>query len=270
MNTKEALRKIAQTTDEALLPLYAAEADLMAAVAETTKVVTDSRYGVLAQKRAEKRLASLEVKLEVVRAELAPLAEIAAAGKWTRFVLVPGGHLHRPACSTLYFTTQRFVLPEYSGADEAEIVEIAGEAACTVCFPSAPVDRPTRIPVLVEEREAREAEKAARAAKKLAAQAEAIPYGKSAFKTLRAAENAVGWEIESLVSRRYMNAADDSHRDHLNNLAAQDLAEAKRIVEAIEAARPGYDGAALLAKKFSTKVKEYRRNGWEIPADAAL
>lgn len=270
MNTKEALRKIAQTTDEALLPLYATEAQLEEALRETIKVAKESRYGAAAQERALKRISSLEVKLEVVRAELAPLAVIAAAGKWTRFVLVPGGHVHRPACSTLRFTTARYIMPEYSGADEAELVEIAGEAACTVCFPTAPVDRPSRIPVLVEEREAREAEKATRAAKKVAAQAAAIAYGKSTFKTLRAAENAVGWEIESMVSRRYMNAADDSHREHLNNLAAQDLATARKIVEAIEAARPGYDGAALLAKKFAAKVKEYRRNGWEIPADAAL
>jgi len=269
MNTKEALRKIATTTDEALLPLYANEAELVEAIRETQKIV-DGKYSPANKAMAEKRVVSLSTKLAVVRAELAPLDAIAKAGKWTRFVLVPGGHVHRPNCHTLYFTTARYIMPRYSGADEAEVVGIAGEAACTFCFPSAPVDRPTTIPELVEEREAREAEKAARIEKKVAAQAEKIVLGKTVYKTLRAAENAVGWEIESLVSRRYMDAADATHRARLDELVAEDLATAKAIVEAIEAHRPGYDGAALLAKKFSAKVKEYRRNGWDIPADAAL
>ncbi|WVX88037.1 hypothetical protein SEA_TFORTROY_49 [Arthrobacter phage TforTroy] len=269
--TKEALRQIAATTDNALLPLWATEDELLSAIRETRKVATDvARYGAAAVERAEKRIASLEIKLEVVRAELAPLAAIAKAGSWTRFVLVPGGHVHRPTCSTLYFTTQRYVLPDYSGADEAELVEAAGEAACTVCFPSAPVDRPSTIPALVKAREEREAEAAAKVEKKVAAQAAAISWGKETFKTLRAAENAIGWEIESVVSRRYMDARDAEHREYLDGLAAADLATARSIVEAIQAKYPEYDGEAILAKKFEAKAKAYRKGGWSIPADATL
>jgi hypothetical protein len=269
MTTKEALRKIAQTTDEALLPLYANEAELLEAIRETKKIV-EGKYSASNKAYAEKRLASLEVKLEVVRAEMAPLVAIAKAGNWRRFVLVPGGHVHRPACSTLRFTTARYIMPNYSGAEEADLVEEAGEAACTICFPSAPVDRPTRIPELVAEREAREAEAAARKAEKAAKEAEKIVVGKQVYKTLRAAENAVGWEIESLVSRRFQEAVDASHRDHLDRLAAEDLATARTIAEAIAEHREGYDPEALLVKKFTAKAKEYRKNGWSIPADATL
>jgi hypothetical protein len=51
-------------------------------------------------------------------------------------------------CTTCYPTTVFAWLPDYSGADEDRIVEDAGERACTVCYPSAPVDvlsRPTKI-----------------------------------------------------------------------------------------------------------------------------
>ncbi|QNO12706.1 hypothetical protein SEA_TWEETY19_47 [Arthrobacter phage Tweety19] len=270
MTTKEALRKIAQTTDEALLPLYAEEAALEAGIAEAQKIA-EGRYGAANKAAAEKRIADLGAKLDALRAEMAPLAAIAKAGLWSRFVLVPGGHVHRPYCSTLRFTTARYIMPEYSGADEAELVEIAGEAACTVCFPSAPVDRPTRIPALVKEREEREAEAAARAAKKAAAKAAEIKVGRKVYKTQRAAENQIGWEIENVVSRRYMAAQDAAHREHLNNLAAEDLEAARTIAEAVAAAIEGYDAQAILEKKFAAKVKEYRKYPhYTIPADAAL
>ncbi|CCQ44634.1 gp38 domain protein [Pseudarthrobacter siccitolerans] len=270
MTTAEALRTIAATTDAALLPLLREIALWEARVEGIRKEVSKARGDYYRQAR-EVALGTAQAKVAALKAEAAPLEAIAAAGNWSRFVLVPGGHLHRGFhCSTLRWSTPTGLLPEYSGADEKEIVEIAGEVACTVCFPSAPVDRPTRIPALVEEREAREAEAAARAAKKVAAEAAKIVVGKKVFKTQRAAENEIGWKIENVVSRRYMAAADASHREHLDGLAAEDLAAAKTIAEAIAAAVEGYSVEAILAKKFAAKVKEYRRNGWEIPADASL
>lgn len=270
MTTAEALRKIAQTTDEALVPLMI-EAALWEVRVEGLKKEISKVRGEAFRQAREVALGTAQAKLAAVKAEAAPLQAIAVAGNWTRFVLVPGGHLHRGFnCSTLRWTTTTGLMPEYSGADEKEIVELAGEVACTVCFPSAPVDRPTRIPALVKEREEREATAAEKAAKKIAAVAAQIVVGKKTFKTQRAAENAISWEMESLVSRRFQEAVDAQHREHLDRLAAEDLAAAKTIAQAIGAAVEGYDADAILAKKFATKVKEYRRHGWEIPADAAL
>lgn len=67
--------------------------------------------------------------------------EFARRGGWTRAYLVPDGHIHKStACHTLHPTTLISWLPEQSGLDEEKIVELAGMMACTVCYPSAPVE----------------------------------------------------------------------------------------------------------------------------------
>jgi hypothetical protein len=77
--------------------------------------------------------------------------EFIRRGGWTRAFIVRGndGHIHKDMhCRTCRITTQYGWLPEYSGKDEAEIVADAGDRACTVCYPSAPVDvlkRPSKI-----------------------------------------------------------------------------------------------------------------------------
>jgi hypothetical protein len=71
---------------------------------------------------------------------------------WTRaFLCVTSGqgHVHSGRdCSTCRATTLFNWRTELSGAPESEIVEKAGERACTVCYPSAPVEtrsRPTQL-----------------------------------------------------------------------------------------------------------------------------
>ena len=112
-------------------------------------------------------------------------AEYHARGGWVRSFLVtnPGGHAHKStACSTCYSTTQFSWLTELSGLTEAEVVELAGERACTVCYPSAPVNvlkRESQLRPDVEARAvkaAREQEKAEKAAAK-EAKAIAMPDG---------------------------------------------------------------------------------------------
>jgi hypothetical protein len=65
-------------------------------------------------------------------------------GRWSRFYLVVSsdGHVHSStACPSCYVTTGYAWLTEYSGTDVHEFVEqIAGEKACTTCFPWAPVN----------------------------------------------------------------------------------------------------------------------------------
>ncbi len=111
-------------------------------------------------------------------------AEFARRGGWTRAWLVhnSGGHVHRStACRTCFPSTQFAWPTQLSGQDETEIVEQAGQAACTECYPSAPVDvrkRPSRIKT--PEQLAREAEKAERANVK-AAKAITAPDGTSLY-----------------------------------------------------------------------------------------
>lgn len=68
-------------------------------------------------------------------------AEWDRRGGWSRAYVVPGGHIHRStSCSSLHPTTLIGWLPEQSGWDEDAIVDAAGIHACTICYPSAPVD----------------------------------------------------------------------------------------------------------------------------------
>ena len=70
--------------------------------------------------------------------------EYVRRGGWTRAFLVRGrdGHIHKSmSCSTCRPTTQFAWLTQYSGTTEAEVVEDAGMMACTVCYPSAPVEK---------------------------------------------------------------------------------------------------------------------------------
>lgn len=101
-------------------------------------------------KRQREALAKLEAQKETLDSEAEailqkaePMEEEYSRRPWTRAFLVDNtnGHVHRSrGCSTCTPTTRFAWLPDYSGADEAKIVDDAGESACTVCYPSAPVD----------------------------------------------------------------------------------------------------------------------------------
>lgn len=95
---------------------------------------------------------------------------------WSRYYRVnnSNGHLHLDIdlnnCSSCFPTTQYKWITQASGLDEAELVELAGEVCCTVCFPSAPVEKKAdRIFRSDDEiaKETRDAERAAKRAKKL-------------------------------------------------------------------------------------------------------
>lgn len=98
--------------------------------------------------RYEAQADDLRDVIAALWAEAAPLEdEYVRRGCWTRafLCLATGGHVHRSMeCSTTYARTQFGWLPQVSGHDEAEIVEGAGEHACTVCYPTAPVSTLSR------------------------------------------------------------------------------------------------------------------------------
>jgi hypothetical protein len=102
---------------------------------------------------------------------------MADAGGWSQaFLAVTNGdgHVHSsmvcPTCNRGKDWTRFAWMVEYSGANEEEIVDAAGVRACTVCYPSAPVEslnKPTRMftPDEVEKAKAREEREAAKIAK---------------------------------------------------------------------------------------------------------
>jgi hypothetical protein len=89
-------------------------------------------------------LEKAEQKQDAIMNKATPYeAEYQRRGRWTRAFLVDNasGHVHKSMdCSTCYSSTEFTWLPEYSGQEESGIVQDAGEAACTVCYPSAPVE----------------------------------------------------------------------------------------------------------------------------------
>jgi hypothetical protein len=137
----------------------------------------DLRYSAYSQStldRLEAEIAECQRLVAECDVEAEPYeAEYHRRGRWTRAwkVTNSNGHIHRSMhCSTCYPTTSFGWLPQVSGLDEAEIVDLAGEGACTICYPSAPAVGPNRLytPTEQAEREARAAEKAAKAAAKAA------------------------------------------------------------------------------------------------------
>lgn len=98
------------------------------------------------------RITKLDTEIAALHEQMSPLNdEFQRRGGWTRAFLVTNGngHVHSSMnCSTCHPTTRYHWVTEYSDHNETEIVEAAGERACTVCYPSAPTDvrnRPTRI-----------------------------------------------------------------------------------------------------------------------------
>ena len=68
-------------------------------------------------------------------------------GRWSRFFMVPAGHIHRAtSCHTLRATTKIGWLPELSGESDQEAVTAYGTVLCTHCFPDAPVEWTTKAP----------------------------------------------------------------------------------------------------------------------------
>lgn len=163
----------------------------------------------------------------------------ASRSGWTRAwkVVSSDGHIHSStACTTTYVTTQFVALPQVSGMDETEIVALAGEKACTVCYRSAPVDvlkSKCRLFTADEEREneaktAKAVEKASRAAAK-AAKAITNPDG-----TRLNVEHVVGsLETEVSAQRAYVELTVDATAGFYVNLAAEYARDAEIILVAL-------------------------------------
>lgn len=165
-------------------------------------------------------------------AESRPLeAEFTSRGGWTRAykVLNNNGHIHTSMdCSTCFATTRFGWLPQVSGSTEANIVMLAGEGACTICYPSAPCVGPNTLytPVEAAERAVRAAEKEARlsakVAKSLSVDGSVVTLrwagGYKELKTYRAAELFV---TDSLAGTGYDHPSQEVIEEVLDLMATK-------------------------------------------------
>lgn len=124
---------------------------------------------------------------QAVEAEMAPLnAEFTRRGGWTRAFIVSAGHVHSSmncsTCNNGMYPTSFGWLTEFSGKDEAQVIEAAGSRACTVCFPNAPVDAPAGRLFHADEVAAEQA-RAERAAKKAIADAKKAANALPTYRT---------------------------------------------------------------------------------------
>lgn len=116
------------------------------------------------------QIAKLRAQLVPINERTAELNEIYKAHKWNRAFLVQNtnGHIHSSmSCSTCFPSTYYAWITYLSASTEQEIVEAAGETACTVCYPSAPAEvlgKPSTI--VTAEKIEKEKSKAEREAKK--------------------------------------------------------------------------------------------------------
>lgn len=218
------------------------------------KAQEGSRYSRPDPVRAEKLMGYASEQDQIAAAkkdEMAPYeAEFDRRGGWTRAFLVVTsgtGHVHSSQrCHTCYPTTQFHWVTKLSGHDEAEIVEAAGERACTICYPSAPayvLNRPTAL--FTKDEEAKQAARAEREAKKAAALAASVidpDTGKVLFKTERGATNDIASDLDT-----YLRYGDEKY-----------LGWAKKTVEAV-AAKRGVDPAGLLDELLDKATKKFRR-----------
>lgn len=234
------------------------------AVAAAQRIAdTDETYIGRDAVKAMERLAEAEQAVADVLAAQEPLhQEFYRRGGWTRAFIVQnaGGHVHKDMnCSTCFPTTSYGWLPQVSGLTESEIVAKAGSDACTVCYPSAPVETLARARTIFsadEETEraaaaARKAEKDARAAAK-AAKAIAHPDGQPLL-------DGHGWKVETEVT------AQRSLVEILANAQSfgydRQPAVEQRLAEALAAKRgvTVEDLMVEIEKKVTAKVKRDRR-----------
>lgn len=219
------------------------------------------------------RATLLETRI-ALGAQMAPLEAEYGRRRWARYYRVDNsnGHVHTStACRNTRTTTVFGWLPQVSGFEAEQIVELAGEFTCLTCFPTVREEiikgracrletksqRATR-----EEREARDAEKAAKAA---AAAVKGIknPDGSpvvlsnaSVVKTLIAAERRYvdtasrGVMFAKRVKRAEICRQLGQHvHEEIAAENAHELAETQRDCEMLLAA---------LAHKLGTSVEEQR------------
>lgn len=198
-----------------------------------------------ARTRNEAEIERLSNRVNDMRKVLGKLEDVYGLYLWNRAFIVPGGHVHSSrGCRTLFADTVLYPVPECSALTEAEIVELAADRACTVCYPSAPVDKKSTLKAPGEEEvNQRKTEREAKAAEKKAKEVRVKtgPVTEQVFGTVRSARqevaNQLWWALYALVYNP--NNTDSATRQAA---ARSRVVKAREVMAAIAAHRDG--GAA--------------------------
>lgn len=196
-----------------------------------------------------------EEELSRIDDRLAPYEDRYADERWSRAWLVTnaGGHVHKDTqCSTCFPTTQYDLVTEMSGKDEDYIVSMAGEGACTVCYPDAPVN------VLSSPRRMKsEDEKEAEARKREAAKKRSEKNAKLLFDPMTGEHlTAPGFQVlktERSAMTAAVNELDSDFGDYLYSLNDPNMAEYR------DSYRKSAERAAELSSKVAWAISEKRR-----------
>lgn len=199
---------------------------------------------------------------------------------WSRYVSVPGGHVHYYDCSTLstYKSQAATMLAtEASALSTDELVEMAGERACTVCFPDAPVDRPSMMRADIEAREKaaeRKSELSEKAEKKrissLNDDGSSVSFDGYTYKTIRSLETAIGNSLYYTLRAKgkHPNVTDSETINWHKEKSAEDLAKIESMREVLtkrhEELGKEYDFDALIEKYRKKHMKDYLSAGWSF------
>jgi hypothetical protein len=164
--------------DALWFPLMQREAVADARADQYTEALRKATLLPYQREQYERWLTEAQAESKAARAEQAPFdAEWDRRGGWVRaFIAITDGHGHVHAtshCGSLHHGRQRTaldLLPQVSGLTTAEVIDLAGERACTRCYPGAPVEKlaqPTRLfaQTEIEAQQARVAKAAAKAEK---------------------------------------------------------------------------------------------------------
>ncbi len=220
---------------------------------------TDTTYKGREAREALARLTAAGVELDQACAAKALADKWADNGRWNRYAVVPGGHIHtNDGCFTLRWNTDVRWAYQISGDSVADAIDAYGEALCSHCYPEAPVAQtlgkvavdPNGHPITRAEAQAalaaKEAEKAAKEAAKNAAAVIDPETGKVLFKTERGATNAIASELSDALHYG------PTHPDYSRWIAYID-----RIVAALAAkwSRPAAEVRAELVSKAERKAK---------------
>lgn len=208
------IKALAQNIDNELLENSALLASLMARheAAKTRFHATSADDTEDLLSGLAREMDSLEPKLNEVSSRIRALNGVYLAYNWNRAYIVSGGHVHNTPnrCPGLQAGTVTHMLPECSALTEAEVVELAGERACTHCYPSAPLSARQQASKLFapdeEVKAERKIERQRKADEKEAREVR-VPEGPSGpgrvFGTVRSARieaaNQLWWALYALV-----------------------------------------------------------------------
>ena len=242
--------------DTALAELYDKKYELRLSVerAEQEVLFVEKYYpsNQVRKEQAETRVIAVKNKLAELATEIAEVEKLYTG--WTRAFLVSNanGHIHSTmSCATCFDTTRFIWLPNLSGEDRLKIAELAGEGACTICYPDAPSEyflRKCQLedPKKVEAREERDAKKKERDAKKL----------------LTGITNPDGTDLV-IRERRYNNTIKTERTAQIwavdNLYWISQYADKDWLVEQVEERKQNHEIVlAALAHKRGTSVEEQR------------